>query len=405
MKIEKWNRQFITLWSGQAVSILSSAIMQMAIVWSLTDRTNSAAVLSFATLIGFLPQAIIGSFAGVFIDRYDRKKIMIVSDLGIALLSLVLVIVGFFGEIPIWLIMVILCGRSVGAAFHYPSLQAVTPLIVPKEQLIKYAGYSQGFESLSYLISPAVAAMLYGFWNLNIIVGLDVFGAVFGVIMLGFVKVPKVKKSEKQLESGYFKELKQGISIIRKEKGMQNLMLISALYAMIYFPIGTLYPLITLSYFERSFQDSAVVEVVFSAGSLIGSFVLGIIGARIHKVRSIAKSIGVYGLGLVVTGLLAKEYFPIFVVLSALMGASVPFFTGIETTIFQMKFQSEYLGRVLSLVSSITLIAMPLGLLFSGTFAEVMGVEKWFLLSGILTVILAVSCVLIPSLRNCCDEL
>ena len=160
-KNKKYQIQFAVLWSGQAASMLTSAVLQMAIVWYLTEKTGSAAVLSLATVMGFLPQAVLGIFIGALIDRYDRKKVLIYSDLFIALMGLVLFVVGLFGEIPIWLIMVVLFVRSVGSAFYSPSLNAVMPLIVPKEQLTRFAGYAQSFRSVSMLLSPALAAVLF----------------------------------------------------------------------------------------------------------------------------------------------------------------------------------------------------------------------------------------------------
>lgn len=404
--LANWKKKFIIIWLGQVVSILTSSIIQMAIIWYLTDKTKSSTVLSFATFIGFLPQAIFGSFAGVFIDRYNRKNIMIISDGVIALLTFSLVIVGFLGEIPIWFIMVILFGRSIGSAFHNPSLQAITPLIVPKDNLTRYAGYSQCFESMSYLISPAIAALLYSLWDLHIIILLDVIGAAFAIFMLLFVKVPNTNRHSKSFKKtkGYFYELKEGIRVLRTEKGMLTLVLISGLYAMIYFPIGTFYPLITMTHFKGTFIESSIVEIIFALGSLIGAFLLGLIAQKIRKVRSIGKSMGIYGIGLLIIGILPSTGFKIFVLLSLIMGASVPFYRGIQTSIFQMKFESEYLGRVLSLTSSLTMFAMPLGLVLSGLFAEVIGISRWFFISGIVTVIIAITIISIPSLKNCCEE-
>ena len=245
-KNHNWKRSFTILWTGQMVSIFTSAVIQMSIIWYLTDTTGSAAILSLATLVGFLPQAILGPFIGVLIDRYNRRTIMILSDLFIALVTLVLVIVGFYRNIPIWLIMIVLFARSVGATFHSPSLQAVTPLIVPKDSLAKSAGYSQTFESISQLLSPAVAAILYGIWDINIILILDVLGAIFAISTILIVIIPTHKKPQIIQTPNIFREAKEGISVLKKEQGMMDLLVISALYAVIYMPIGTLYPLISM---------------------------------------------------------------------------------------------------------------------------------------------------------------
>lgn len=376
----------------------------MVIIWYLTEKTGSAAILSLATLVGFLPQAVLGPFIGVLIDRHNRKIIMILSDLFIAAVTLILVFTGFYGQLPVWLIMVVLFARSIGSAFHAPSLQAVTPLIVPKESLTRCAGVSQTFESVSLLLSPAVAAVLYGVWSINVIFLIDVAGALVGVFTLSITKIPSLIKTEQTRAPDIIKEVKEGLAVLRGERGMMGLLLIGALYAVIYMPIGTLYPLISMSYFGGTFIESGVVEVAFSAGALLGSVALGIWGGRIDKIGAIAKSIGGMGIGLVITGLLPPSGFKVFVVLAVIMGTTTPFYWGVQTAIYQLKIKPEYLGRVLSVSSSLAMVAMPLGLILSGAFAEVIGVEKWFLVSGILAVTLALVCAMLPSLRNCCKS-
>lgn len=399
-----WKRKFAVIWTGQTISIFTSSIIQMAIIWYLTDKTKSATILSLATLAGFLPQAVLGPFIGVLIDRYDRKKIMILADLSIAFVTFILVIVGWFGALPIWLIMTVLFWRSIGTAFHAPSLQAITPMIVPKEYLTNCAGYTQGMESVSLLLSPAVAAILYSTFNISLILLTDIIGAAIAVVTILIIKIPKISRADHEMAPNFIREAKEGFSVLRREKGMMSLMIIGSLYAMIYFPIGTLYPLICMSYFGGTFKDSSIVEIVFSAGTLIGAVILGKWGERINKIYAIIVSIAVMGVGLIITGILHPDQFKVFIVLAGFMGITIPFYYGILTAIYQLKFKEQYLGRVLSLSTSLGMIAMPLGLILSGSFADVIGVEKWFFLSGLLTVTIAVICYLLPSLRNCCND-
>ena len=165
-----WKRQFAAVWLGQAVSILTSSISQYALIWDLTARTGSAAVLSLASMAALLPQGVFSLFTGAVADRFDRRKIMALADGAIGLVSLALV-AGWFllGELPIPVIMATLALRSVGSAFHSPCLQAVTPLIVPREKLSKCAGLSQGVQTLSLLLSPALAAVLFAAVPLSLI--------------------------------------------------------------------------------------------------------------------------------------------------------------------------------------------------------------------------------------------
>lgn len=393
-----WKRTFLTIWAGQAVSMLTSSVLQMSIVWYLTMRTESAAILTLATLTGFLPRAVLGSFCGTIVDRYDRKQVMIAADLFIAMVSSLLAIAGAFGEIPIWLIFAVLFLRSIGTAFHYPSLHASTPLIVPRDQLTKYAGYSQGFESISMVMSPGLAALLYGIWKLNVIVLFDILGAVVAVSLLLFTKLER-PACEQVCSRSLLVETREGIDAARRKPGMIALMVVSALYAIVYFPIGTLYPLITMTHFEGGYRESGIVETLFSFGLLCGAVLLSRIGQHINRPRAFLWSIALYGAGILLTGLLPPSGLPVFMALSLINGLSVPFYSGIRTAIFQHKIEERYLGRVLALCSSATMAAMPLGLLLAGSFAEVIGVATWFAISGILTILLAGISAVLPSFR------
>ncbi|NLZ38596.1 MAG: MFS transporter, partial [Firmicutes bacterium] len=178
MEKHNWQFKFFTIWVGQAVSLITSAILQMAIIFYLTEKTGSAMVLSMASLAGFLPYAVFGAAIGVLVDRYDRKKVMIGADLIIAAAGAVLALIALYMELPAWMVMVVLFIRSLATAFHYPALNAVTPLLVPEEELTKCAGYSQSLQSISYIVSPALAALLYSVWELNAIIIIDILGAV-----------------------------------------------------------------------------------------------------------------------------------------------------------------------------------------------------------------------------------
>lgn len=400
---QSWKSKFTILWSGQSVSLFTSSILQMAIVWYLTEKTGSAAVLSFATLIGYLPAAVLGMFIGTFIDRHSRKRIMIIADLSIALLGILLAISGLRGEIPIWLIMVVLLLRSFGTAFHYPALQSVTPSIVPKDKITKYAGYAQSFESMSMMLSPALAALLFSIWDLTAIIFLDVAGALIAVGTLFFVDIPKTAPRKERRES-LLRETADGLRELRSVRGMAPLMIIGALYAIIYFPIGTLYPFITMEYFGGGFTESGMVEMVFAIGSLLGSLILGLVGGKIPKIQFMSASIGIYGVGVLLSGLLPPSGLKVFILFSLVMGVAVPFYTGIQTAIFQLKFPQEYLGRIFSLSSSVSTLAMPIGLILSGAFTDKIGINTLFIIAGGLALLLAICTAVLPPLKNCCNS-
>ena len=389
-KYNNWKLKFYTIWAGQAVSLITSAILQMAIIFYLTEKTGSAMVLSMASLVGFLPYAVFGPAIGVLVDRHDRKKIMIGADLIIAAAGAVLAIVALYMELPIWMVMVVLFIRSIGTAFHTPALNAVTPLLVPEEQLTKCAGYSQSLQSISYIVSPAVAALLYSVWELNAIIAIDVLGAVIASITVAIVRIPKQGDQVQSLKPNFIREMKE----------LFALLLVGTLYMFVYMPINALYPLITMEYFNGTPMHISITEIAYASGMLIGGLLLGLFGNYQKRILLITASIFMMGISLTISGLLPQSGFFIFVVCCAIMGLSVPFYSGVQTALFQEKIKPEYLGRVFSLTGSIMSLAMPIGLILSGFFADRIGVNHWFLLSGILIICIAIVCPMITEIRK-----
>ena len=404
MEKYNWKQRFFTIYAGQAVSLITSAILQMAIIFYITEKTGSAMVLSIASLIGFLPYAVLGPAIGVLVDRYNRKTIMIIADLIIAIAGAVLAFIALYMEIPIWMIMVVLFIRSVGTAFHSPALSAVTPLLVPEDQLTKCAGYSQSLQSISYIISPAAAAFLYSIWELNAIIAIDVFGAIVAIIALALIEIPKLDVEKQELSLSFIKEMKDGFYILKENKGLFALLLIGTLYMLVYMPINALYPLISMEYFKGTPMHVSITEIAYASGMLIGSMLLGLFGSYKKRIILITASIFMMGASLTISGLLPTSGFVIFVVCCAVMGLSVPFYSGVQTALFQEKIKPEYLGRVFSLTGSIMSLAMPVGLILSGIFADRIGVNNWFLISGILIVGIAIVCPLIPAVKSLDDK-
>ena len=382
------NKTFLIIYTGQAISQLTSSVLQMAIIWYLITKTNSSNIVAISGVVGFLPQGVLGLFIGVFIDRFNRKKIMIISDLLISAASLTLSVSGFFGDISIPLIMSVLFIRSIGTAFYVPSLQAITPLIIPKNELPKYSGYSQTLQSVSLLLSPVLASFFFSIWSLQAIVMLDVLGAIIGVFTLCIVNIPKIKPEFEHTKINILVEMKEGIATLKENK-LFNFMLLGAVFSIVYIPIFVLYPMMTLSYFGKNQWYAGAIEVVFAIGMLIGSVVLGATGGGKRKMITISFSCFMIGVSLYISGILGKNMFLGFTLCSTLLGFVTPFYQGLQVIIFQQKIQEEYLGRVMSLSGSLMAIGTPIGIGFSGVISDRIGIENFFLYSGVGIIIIA----------------
>ncbi len=225
-----WRKTYFTLLAGQAISFISSGILQMAIIFYLVAKTNSAIILTAATLIGFLPQACLGPFAGAFVDRHSRKSVMIGADLIIAAAGGILALVAFYMELPVWSIMVVLLIRSAGTAFHSPAFSAATPMIVPKEELTKCAGYTQTMQAVSAIISPAAAAFLYAVWPLNAIILLDIVGAILACVTVAISSIPTPELCPETKRQQFLQDMKEGYVVLKQNRGLFALLWIGVIY-------------------------------------------------------------------------------------------------------------------------------------------------------------------------------
>ncbi|MDY5800950.1 MAG: MFS transporter [Eubacteriales bacterium] len=399
MEKRSWKRTFFTIQSGQAISLITSSALQMALIFYLTEKTNSSMTLALATLVGFLPQGVLGLFIGGWIDRHSRKRIMIGADLFIAAVSALLAVISAFLDPPVWVVLAILFLRSIGSAFHTPSINAVTPLIVPTDKLAKCTGYIQSLQSVSSIVSPALGALLYAQCTLIEIIALDVVGAVIASIAVMLVKIPNIDVANIPQSEGVLAGAKEAYRILAQQKGLLTLLWMGALYMFAYMPINALFPLISMNHFGGTTWHVAMSESVFAAGMLLGGIVLGVWGGFQRKTTTVLLSIAVMGIALLIAGILPASGFIAFVVCCAIMGFSAPFY-GVQTAIYQEMVSPEYLGRVFSLSLSTMSLAMPLGLIAAGCFADMTGVETWFAISGIFIAGIAVVGAVLPSIKE-----
>lgn len=399
MEKRNWKRTFFTIQSGQAISLITSSALQMALIFYLTEKTNSSMTLALATLVGFLPQGVLGLFIGGWIDRHSRKRIMIGADLFIAAVSALLAVISAFLDPPVWVVLAILFLRSIGSAFHTPSINAVTPLIVPTDKLAKCTGYIQSLQSVSSIVSPALGALLYAQCTLTEIIALDVVGAFIASIAVMLVKIPNIDVANIPQSEGVLAGAKEAYRILAQQKGLLTLLWMGALYMFAYMPINALFPLISMNHFGGTTWHVAMSESVFAAGMLLGGIVLGVWGGFQRKTTTVLLSIAVMGIALLIAGILPASGFIAFVVCCAIMGFSAPFY-GVQTAIYQEMVSPEYLGRVFSLSLSTMSLAMPLGLIAAGCFADMTGVETWFAISGIFIAGIAVVGAVLPSIKE-----
>src|ERR1043165_7449634 len=187
----KWAPRFFTIWTGQAFSLFGSQLVQFSLVWWLTQKSGSGTILALATLVGMLPQILLGPVAGALVDRWNRRLVMIFADGFIALFTLLLAWLFTTGHIQIWQVYLIMALRALGSAFHFPAMSASTPLLVPEEQLTRISGLNQTLQGLMALVAPPVGALLFSVFPTQNVLLIDIGTAMLAITPLLFLSIPQ----------------------------------------------------------------------------------------------------------------------------------------------------------------------------------------------------------------------
>lgn len=174
----------------------------------------------------------------------------------------------------------------------------------------------------------------------------------------------------------------------------------AALFMILYSPINALFPLMSLDCFGGTTVHASIAEIAFSIGMLAGGLLLGKWGGFQNRAVSIIGAVVLMGVPILLSGLLPSSGFWLFAVCCVMIGFSTPFYNGPVTALMQERIAPDYLGRVFGLYGSVASLAMPIGLMLSGAFADTVGTQNWFALTGVICIALAGLMYGIPSIRH-----
>jgi DHA3 family macrolide efflux protein-like MFS transporter len=391
MHHKNWKKQFAIIYLGQAFSILGSAAVQFAVIWWLTVQTESAVTLTIASIAAFLPNMLIGPFAGVWIDRYNRRMVMIAADGFIAVSSIILGAAFLLVPTPpVWFIYIILFLRGLGSTFHAPAMQAAIPMFVPADMLTKAGGWGNMIQSISNMIGPVLGAALMSFLPIAAIMLVDILGAAFAIACLLFVTIPDIPQTN--TEMNIVSDMKQGLISIKANKPLMAVLIPMLLMTILYMPLGSLFPLLVRSHFMGEAWHNSIVEFVFAGGLLLSSLLIGVWGGMKKRFFMASLAIGLMGLATLVSGALPASGFWVFAICCFFLGASGTFMNVPVMAYVQESTAPEMMGKVISLLMAAMTLSMPIGLLLAGPVVEVIGVNTWFFWSGAALIIDAILC-------------
>ncbi|MEO0928511.1 MAG: MFS transporter, partial [Cyanobacteria bacterium J06643_13] len=343
---------FFIVWVGQVVSLLGTKLTEFALGFWILERTyqDTGTITQFALTILFmyLPKVIISPFAGVVIDRWNRRSAMIMSDLGTGLVTIAILALVWTDNLAVWHIYLALVASSSLNAFQQPAYTAAIAQLVPPNNLSRANGMVQASFAIAKIASPAIAGLLLNYFGLITILLIDVVTFSMAIITLVSVKFPDFKRftrKRRKVVNQVIADAVAGWNYIVLRPGLLRLV---GFIAISYFTMGmievVLWPLL---YQPGSTEQLGFVLSVGGCGMLVGSVLMSLWSGPRNRVRAIICFVGFQGLIVLIGGLKISPVILAFGIFGYLF--SQPIIVSCNQAIWQSKVPSRLQGRVFAL--------------------------------------------------------
>ena len=384
-----WKRKTILFLISQCITLFGSMVVQMSIIWYVTLKTSSGGWVAAFTICSYLPQFLISFFAGVWADRYSRKKLIILADGVITVATLVMFLVMPMissDSILLSALLAVSIIRSVGAGIQTPAVNAVIPQLVPEEYLMKYNGLNATVQSIVQFAAPAVAGAVLSIGTFRATLFIDILTALVGIGLLSCVLLPKQEASNENVS--VFSEIKAGIHYSFSDKLIGKILIVYGLYILLCVPAGFMAALLVSRVYGDVYWYLTAVELVGFAGMALGGVLMGVWGGFKSRIKTFA--LGLFVLSLMTIGMGISPYFIIYLVLMFVYSIALTMIQTATTTIIQEKADSSMQGRVFGLMGAMYSGFLPVGMAIFGPLADVMPLQWIIVGSGIALVLVTV---------------
>ena len=383
-----WKSKTLLFLASQCITLFGSMIVQMSIIWYVTLKTSSGGWVAAFTICSYLPQFLISFFAGVWADRYNRKKLIILADGVITIATFIMfwvmpMISSDFVSLSALLVISII--RSIGAGVQTPAVNAVIPHLVPEEYLMKYNGMNATMLSIVQFVAPAVAGTVLSIGTFRSTLFIDIVTALIGIGLLSCVLLPKQEVSNENIS--VFSEIKAGIHYSFSDKMIGKILIVYGLFILLSVPAGFMAALLVSRVYGDVYWYLTAVELVGFAGMALGGVLMGTWGGFKSRVKTFA--VGLLVLSIMTIGMGVSPYFILYLVMMFVYSIALTMIQTATTTIIQEKAESSMQGRVFGLMGAMYSGFLPVGMAIFGPLADMLPLQWIMVGSGIALVLVA----------------
>lgn len=388
------NRNVALLWCGGLISSLGNWLLIIALpfyVYQLTGSTLTTGTIFIAEMV---PSLILGSLAGVFVDRWNRQRTMIAADLARAIVLLPLL--AFHGPDDLWIVYVVAVAQSALAKFFGPAKNALIPALADARDLTAVNSLLGISDELAMLLGAPLGGALLGALGLGDVVLLDAVSFLASALLVAFVRPPRVWEGVKPTRDStgltrLWHELTDGLGIARTNRVFRAILVIESTALLGQGMINVLWVIFFQTVLRGDALAYGAVQTAVGVGTVTGGLLIGALGKRVPTWRAIGPSGMVVGVGLLATfnlptlitaaGLNA-QILPIILILQAIVGIPAMWQVVSVRTLLQERVCDELRGRAFGTLGAISSLALLTGSTLASGFGDRLGVVTLLNLAG-----------------------
>lgn len=361
-------RTFVIIWLGQLVSLIGTAMGQFALtiwVWQETGQATSLALMAF---FSFAPVVLLSPFAGAVVDRFNRKIVMMLSDVGAGLASIVLVMLLSHDALLLWHLYALAVWTSAFSAFQFPAYSAAISSMLPKEQYTRASGMLSMAESGSSIAAPVLAGALLAIIGIRGVLAIDIITFVIALATLAWVHIPSLLPDDKQTLS-FWQDSIFGFQYIFKHKPLFAVQMVflaaNLLSSFSFFMI----PALILARTASDEMMLASVQLAMGVGGVCGGLLLTWWGGPRKKIHGVLVSMMLSGLfGSLLMGISRQPFY--WMLAGFMTMATIAVMNGSNQALWQSKVPLALQGRVFAARRLLAQLSGPPALVLAGLLAD-----------------------------------
>jgi DHA3 family macrolide efflux protein-like MFS transporter len=379
---------FMKIWFGRTISRLGDALDGIAFMWLMYKLTGSTLLMGTVMAVSAIP-SLFGMVAGVLVDRMDKKKVMIWTDLLRGVSTAIIALLYIMGSLEVWQLYAFAFFNSLCEVFSMPARTSAMQILVNKEHYLESNSLIQASGAAAEIIGMGVAAAIIGLWGVGVAILIDAFSFIVAGMTAMIAKIERVVEQNERLNlSRFTSELLEGINIIKSNVLLSINIILGCMINILLAPFNVLMPVYSDKILNAGEKGYSLMGIAIMVGIILGSLVIGQIGRRFKKSTTIIAGLIGFGLGIALLGIV--DNLIIALIICVFIGSFLPITSASGMAVVQEYTPKEKMGRVAATRSTLGLLGMPLGYAISGFVGESLNVQLTYIIIGVVLVIICI---------------